>query len=269
MNANNILTANILDIIFEGKNKEYGAYQLRKTYNKRISISLVITVGLITILLSAFVIVNNKTAHDSIQFKIPDTIVETFIPVPPIPLPPPPLIPPKPVATVGYTKPIVVANELVVKPPPDIQDILDNKIDYKTVEGIKNPDYINPPKEILGSQVIAIPVKKRNEDSVFYKVEIDASFPGGASEWTRYVTKKIQINLDEFIEADFGTCIVKFIVDKTGKVSQVEAATMKGTKLAEIAVNAIRKGPDWIPALQNGSYVNAYRLQPVTLNKQD
>jgi len=59
--------------------------------------------------------------------------------------------------------------------------------------------------------------------------------------------------------------MIKFIVDKTGKVSQVEATTMKGTKLAEIATNAIRKGPNWIPAQQNGSYVNAYRFQPVTL----
>jgi protein TonB len=40
---------------------------------------------------------------------------------------------------------------------------------------------------------------------------------------------------------------------------------MKGSKLAEIAVNAIRKGPKWTPAQQNGRYVNAYRLQPVTL----
>jgi protein TonB len=40
---------------------------------------------------------------------------------------------------------------------------------------------------------------------------------------------------------------------------------MKGTKLAEIAVNCIRKGPKWNPAIQNGTKVNAYRRQPVTL----
>ncbi|HEU5365127.1 MAG TPA: energy transducer TonB, partial [Hanamia sp.] len=58
---------------------------------------------------------------------------------------------------------------------------------------------------------------------------------------------------------------VRFIVDKTGTVSDVQATTMKGSKLAEIAVNAIRKGPKWTPAQQNGRFVNAYRLQPVTL----
>jgi protein TonB len=44
---------------------------------------------------------------------------------------------------------------------------------------------------------------------------------------------------------------------------------MKGTKLAEVAVNAIRNGPKWIPAQQNGRQVNAYRLQPVTLQNPD
>ena len=56
---------------------------------------------------------------------------------------------------------------------------------------------------------------------------------------------------------------MKFIVDKMGKVSSVEAITMKGSKLAEVATNIIRKGPNWIPAQQNGRLVNAYRLQPV------
>lgn len=50
-----------------------------------------------------------------------------------------------------------------------------------------------------------------------------------------------------------------------GNVSHVEAATMQGTKLAEIAVNTTRKGPEWIPAMQNGQYVTAYRYQPLTL----
>ncbi len=71
--------------------------------------------------------------------------------------------------------------------------------------------------------------------------------------------------MDELTEAGIsGTCIVKFIVSKDGRVSDVEAITMKGSKLSEVAVNAIRKGPDWIPAQQNGREVNAYRHQPVT-----
>ena len=61
-----------------------------------------------------------------------------------------------------------------------------------------------------------------------------------------------------------GTCVVQFIVDREGNISEVEALTMKGTKLAEICVNAIKRGPKWTPAEQNGRKVKAYRKQPVT-----
>ena len=65
----------------------------------------------------------------------------------------------------------------------------------------------------------------------------------------------------------YGTCIVKFIVDSEGNVTGVEATTMRGTKLAEIAVHVIRNGPKWKPAMQYGRPVRAYRLQPVSVTK--
>ena len=52
-----------------------------------------------------------------------------------------------------------------------------------------------------------------------------------------------------------------------GRVSDVEATTMKKSRLAKIAIEAIENGPKWIPAQQNGKYVNAYRLQPVTVTR--
>ena len=61
-----------------------------------------------------------------------------------------------------------------------------------------------------------------------------------------------------------GTCHVRFIVDTDGSVREVSALTMKGTKLAEISVEAIKKGPSWNPAMQNGHVVTAYKEQPIT-----
>ena len=103
-------------------------------------------------------------------------------------------------------------------------------------------------------------------DSVFTRKETEASFPGGPGEWTEYITHQIQRNLKKLTAKDYGTCIVKFIIDKEGNVSDVEASTMQGSELAKIAVNAIKKGPKWIPAVQYGRPVNAYRLQPVTIS---
>lgn len=172
MDANNILTANLLDIIFEGKNKDYGAYDLRKTYNRRIAISLIITTAIIAILLIGSVIANNYSPKDLNQIVVRGVVLQ-----PPQPIEPPPPLPP-PEATIAYLPPVISKDIDVVKPPPEIQDFLDVKIDVKTVEGTKETDFLAPPLDIIGTQVVAKPVVKKNLDSVFLSVEIDASFRG-------------------------------------------------------------------------------------------
>jgi protein TonB len=274
MERNQILKSDILDIIFEGRNKEYGAYELRKTYNKRIATALIGTVVLILILLIGKVIANKlNNDNDKLVVNTTETTLQKIKPdepPPPPPPPPPKLPPPPPVATIKFTPPKVVKDEEVIKPPPEVKQIEEAKVDVKTVEGTKDLGVVAPPSDIKGTNVVAPPAEKKEDpDKIFTKVEIEASFPGGLAAWSRYVTKAIQSHIDEFSEGDYGTCVVRFIVDKTGKVSDVQATTMKGTKLAEVAVNAIRNGPNWTPAQQNGRYVNAYRLQPVTLQNPD
>ena len=274
MEANQILKSDILDIIFEGRNKEYGAYDLRKTYNKRIATALIGTVVLIVILLIGKVIANKlNTDNDKLIVKTTETTLQKIKPdepPPPPPPPPPKLPPPPPVATIKFTPPKVVKDEEVIKPPPEVKQIEEAKVDVKTVEGTKDLGIVAPPSDIKGTNVVAPPAtKKEDPDQIFTKVEIEATFPGGLQAWSRYVSKAIQSHIDEFGESDYGTVVVRFIVDKTGKVSDVQATTMKGSKLAEVAVNAIRNGPNWVPAQQNGRYVNAYRLQPVTLQNPD
>lgn len=270
MDAKQILKSDLLDILFEGKNKEYGAYELRKTYNKRLTKALIGTVVLILLVLIGSAIANKLKKDESLNpIKVSETTLQQIKPEEPPPPPPPPppkLPPPPPVATIQFTPPKVVKDEEVIKPPPEIKEVEKAKVDVKTVEGTKDLGIIAPPTNEVGTQVVAAPPEKKEDpDKIFTKVEIDAQFPGGPAAWQRYVTRAIQAQLDEFTDADYGTCVVRFIVDKTGKVSDVQATTMKGTKLAEIAVNAIRNGPNWTPAQQNGRYVNAYRLQPVTL----
>ncbi|HSV10153.1 MAG TPA: energy transducer TonB [Hanamia sp.] len=270
MEAKQILKADLLDILFEGRNKEYGAYELRKTYNKRITKALIGTVVLILLILIGSAIATKLNKDNAVvQLKTTETTLQQIKPnepPPPPPPPPPKLPPPPPVATIQFTPPKVVKDEEVIKPPPEIKQIEEAKVDVKTVEGTKDLGIVAPPSDEKGTNVVAPPAEKKEDpDKVFTKVEIEAQFPGGPQAWTRYVTRAIQSQIDEFTDADYGTCVVRFIVDKTGQVSDVQATTMKGSKLAEIAVNAIRKGPKWTPAQQNGRYVNAYRLQPVTL----
>lgn len=105
-----------------------------------------------------------------------------------------------------------------------------------------------------------------NKDSVFVKVEVESEFPGGEKMWNLYVQKKVEKKIDQLVrnKPSNGTCEVQFIVDEKGKITNVEALTLKESLLAKIVVDMIRKGPDWVPAQINGQPVKAWRRQKVT-----
>lgn len=111
--------------------------------------------------------------------------------------------------------------------------------------------------------------KTADADSVFSKVEIEASFPGGDAAWRKYVSNAFSnADLDKFKKKDQGTCRIRFIVDTKGNISNVEAVTMKNTRLAKLGIEIITNGPRWKPAQQDGRFVNAYREQPITFTIQ-
>jgi protein TonB len=183
---------------------------------------------------------------------------------PPPPPPPKPPDPPK-IEMAKFTPPKVVKDE-EVQPEEEMKEIEELKeatISTINQEGVKDLGIVAPPVEDKGG-VVAAPVVD-DEDKVFQKVEIEAKFPGGDKAWAKYISREINRYIDELQDAGkAGTCVVQFIVDREGNISEVEALTMKGTKLAEICVNAIKRGPKWTPAEQNGRKVKAYRKQPVT-----
>jgi protein TonB len=276
MDANKILGADLIDLIFEGRNKSYGAYELRTGYNKRLRNSLLLTVaiGLLILLLSFISSLDLGEKKGQVQIKEVqlEEIKQEEQPEPPPPPPPKPPEPPK-VEMAKFTPPKVVKDEEVKEDekPPEVEKLEDTKIGTVNQEGQKDEGIVAPPVE---SSVVEAPVQE-DYDKVFQKVEIDAEFPGGTKGWTRYVTREIERNIDELQDdGRSGTVVVLFIVDKEGGVSEVRALPCSeagvgnclppNSKLAEIAVNAIRKGPKWKPAVQNGRNVKAYRRQPVT-----
>lgn len=277
MDVNKILSTDLLDLIFEGRNKAYGAYELRRQYNKRLTLSLIITASIALVILLGSFLASLNTGEKkgaAIVKEVQLAQVEEVKNEPPPPPPPPkPPEPPK-VEMTKFTPPKVVKDEEVKEEekPPEVEKLEETKIAVVSQEGTKDEGIVAPPVDAGG--VVEAP-KQDDEDKVFQKVEIDAEFPGGNAGWTRYVTREIERNIDELQDdGRSGTVVVLFIVDKEGAVSEVRALPCgeagvanclgPGTKLAEIAVNAIRKGPKWKAAVQNGRSVKAYRRQPVT-----
>jgi Gram-negative bacterial TonB protein C-terminal len=118
-----------------------------------------------------------------------------------------------------------------------------------------------------GSQVAYLLSKDQSdEDKVFTRSEIEPSFPGGTRAWNRYVKKYIadHPNATSNNSGSPIICQVRFIVDKQGNVTEAKAVIYKDERLARAAIDMIVQGPKWLPAMQNGRLVKAYKLQAVT-----
>lgn len=108
-------------------------------------------------------------------------------------------------------------------------------------------------------------------DKIYIKVETEAHFPGGDMAWGRYIKKIIENNIQALLDDNkSGTIQLRFIVDMDGSVRDITALSMQGTKLSEVAIEAVRKGPKWVPADQNGHIVSSYKEMPITFTfKED
>ena len=268
MEANKILDADILDILFEGKNKAYGAYQLRKTYNSRMVRAMIATGALLLLVLLAYVLTNvitssNKTV-DVVDTQMAE--VKKDEPPPPPPPPPPPTPPPPPeIKQIQFTPPKIVKDE-EVKKDEKIEEIKDDAaISNKTVETDNTKQIVQAPVEDKGTQVVEAP-KKVDEDQIFTKVEKEAEFPGGFPAFKKYLEKNLNSSTPTDNNAPPGTynVVVRFVVSKDGSISDVQPETTFGFGMEQEAIRVIKKSPHWTPALQNGSNVNAYHRQPIT-----
>lgn len=267
MEVNKILSADILDIVFEGKNKDYGAYQLRKTYNKRILIALIVTASVALLALLGSILASSLAPsgpkEEIKEVTIQDIKQEEEIKELPPPPPPKPPDPPK-IEMKQFTPPKIVEDEKVQEPPPTQEDLKDAKIDVINQEGIKDEGLQAPIVVDEGKGVVE--EQKEDPNKIFEKVEIEASFKGGEAAWRKYLERSLNPNVPVDNGAPEGTytVYVQFVVSKDGTISDVKALTNHGYGMEKEAVKVIQKGPAWVPAVQNGRSVNAYRKQPIT-----
>ena len=269
MDVNKILSSDLLDLLFEDRNKAYGAYDLRRTYNKRLSIALMCTAAVALLALGGSLLAGelekNKGKIEVKEVVLSELKQEEEKKIEPPPPPPPKQEPPK-VEMTKFTPPKIVKDEEVKKEdiPPEQEKLEDTKIALVSQEGIKDVD-LAPAVIDEGKQVIE-EKKDDDEHKVFEKVEVEASFKGGEREWRKYLERNLDANTPVENGAPEGsyTVVVQFIVDKEGKISDVKALTNLGYGMEDEATKIIRKGPNWVPAVQNGRNVKAYRKQPIT-----
>ncbi|OQP51099.1 energy transducer TonB [Niastella yeongjuensis] len=269
MESSTILTADVLDILFDGRNKDYGAYDLRRTYGKRLTVSITVMLSATCMCFIGFAFAGKKEATDP-TFITKDVVLESVkTPEKPVELPPPPMKPPAapaPVKMIRSTTPVLVSDDKIPEsevPPVEAQEnvkignmnVLNGADDDGTVTG--------PIGDGVAKGVIEKPQKADEEDDgIRLKVEIESEYPGGVAAWQRFLKKNLnypQIAIDNEVQ---GAVVVQFIVDKEGNVSDVQAVSGPEELRAE-AVRVIRKSGKWTPAIQNGHRVKSYKKQPI------
>jgi protein TonB len=270
MEANKILSADVLDIIFEGRNKDYGAYELRKSYNKRLVTSLLVVAAICLLLFIGYIVSSlladngDKKAVVVQDVQLEEIKQEEKKEEPPPPPPPKPPEPPK-VEMAKFTPPKIVKDEEVKEDekPPETEKLEDTKIGNMNQEGVKDEGIVAPPSDDNGKGVVDVPKKEEEDwDKTFTKVEIESEYPGGAAAWQRYLNRNLRYPQEAIDNEIQGAVVVQFIVDKEGNVSDVEAISGPNELRAE-AVRVIKKSGKWTPAVQNGRQVKSYKKQPI------
>ena len=267
METNQILSADVLDIIFDQRNKEYGAYDLRKNYQRRMVKALSISFSLMALSCVTYVVMGSIKHDDGKLLAGPDVILAAAPPPPDKPVPPPPPPPPPPpvppVKMVDFTPPVIVKGEVPPEEmPPIVDDIVNAKIGTVNTDGANDNDVVGPPvAESKG--VVEAPKKQDDAEVIFTKVEIESQYPGGAAAWGVFLGRNMPYPPEAADAGIEGTVFIQFIVDTEGNVSNVEAVSGPD-ELRKAAVAAVKKSGRWEPAIQNGKKVKSYKRQPIT-----
>lgn len=253
------------ETVFEKRNKRYGAYEIRKDYNKRfILILLGFTVGLggISAASSAMITHANDNKKTMVDIEIPLTWDEEPKPEDPI------VEPPKSDEPAGAMAEMTAFIEPTISNHAEIEPI--NIVDPTTPIGPVDHEgddewnniTITTPQKPGGGIIEIIPPVKTPVDVV----DEPALFPGGIQALRTYISE----NLD--LDNVFGTAKVhlKFVVDENGEISTVKISGMKGEceGCKEAAIAVVKSMPKWTPGKVNGEVVSSYYSLPIQITSE-
>lgn len=105
-----------------------------------------------------------------------------------------------------------------------------------------------------------------SDSVIFEKVEIEATFRGGLNSWRKFLERNLdpEVPIRKKAPAGVYTVWIQFIVDKDGNISEIIPLTNHGYGMEQEVIRILKLSPKWIPAIQFGKTVKAYRKQPVT-----
>ena len=277
MSKVDLIDNNWVDLVFEGRNKEYGAYVLRKDTGKRNLKSMLLVFAVIIAIMAAV------AAKVAIENAFPKKVaMETDVELSKLAQ--------KKEAKVEKKAPVKVEEQKVVEKvkssvkftPPVIKK--DDEV--KPEEELKSQEDLNKTNTAIGSfdvkgndeaggevlkakEVIAQPEPPKEEETkVFDVVEVMPSFPGGQGALFEWLSKNIKYPVVAEENGVQGRVIVTFVVERNGSITDVQVVKSVDPSLDKEAVRVVKAMPHWIPGKQNGSAVRVKFTVPVTFRLQ-
>lgn len=279
MSKLDILTHSWIDIVFEGRNKQYGAYDLRKNNAKNTTKAILIG-GLLFIAAFATpmvlkylertdaddVVLNPTLIEQEVVLASPPPVDETIPPPPPAVEPPPPRV-----DQVRFPPPVVKPDDKVVEAePPTVEDLKTATTGKETLKGdpnsivqIEEPNYGKGPIQ---------EITETAPDEIFTSVEEFPSFPGGMEKFYGFLRKELVYPPIPRENGTQGRVVVSFVVEKDGSLTDIKIARgvsgIGGDDLGAEAIRILKRSPKWTPGKQNGRPVRVAYNMPISFTLQ-
>jgi protein TonB len=254
MVQNSQITPSFDDIVFENRNKEYGAYQLRKKYNRVVLIATVIAVIIMaTVIIVPYIQASRNASHkartaNEVIAEMANDLQKDVAPPPPPPPPPPPM---EQQAVVRYVAPVVVDS---VK----VEDQSKMLISDEQVATTVNKEVV----EVVEQKQEVVPEEK--EEQVFVVVEEMPEFPGGEKALRTYLATSVKYPTIAQENGIQGKVFVNFVVNKDGSVSNVKIARGVDPAIDAEALRVVTSLPRWKPGKQRGAPVRVSYTVPIS-----
>ena len=260
-----ILKQEWIDVVFTGRNKNYGAYELRQSNPKNTNKALLYGIIFFVFVISLKTIINKLEGFiPKAQEKV--KIADVVLTPPPADkkkeIPPPPE-PPKPKTDqVKFPPPIVKPDNEVKEEPPTVQELKVADPGQKDIKG-------DPNAEIkIDEPVGNADVKQVTEDinKVYDVVEVLPSFPGGPDKFTQYLGKNIRYPAVDRENNTQGKAIMQFVVERDGSLTDIKSLRAPTQAMADEATRVLKASPKWKPGIQNGRPVRAQYTVPINFS---
>ncbi|WP_312825456.1 TonB family protein [Epilithonimonas sp.] len=262
------------EIVFENRNKEYGAYDLRTAYPKLLTRSFLIGTAFFILLAVSPLIylkIQQMNAKDKVEVEaeLVNILEEEPIleqPKEEEPPPPPPPKEPEQQEVIQNVVPEPKKAPKIETPPPPITKQLETTTGLANQEGVKTPAYTPPPPP-PSSGTGKVAEVKINTNEVYESVDQNADYPGGLNGVRRFIADNVDTSSMEG-EGQL-TVKLKFIVERDGTVSDVRVTQKSGNSdFDSETIRVVKKLKKWTPAKKNGENVRSYYSIPVTMQFQ-